>query len=1267
MTETVQPSVETAPPHPFALLLPSLMGMVQNLIHMLPPGSVVQALQARQLLQQMGNATQVMGLHGCSRLMQSMQAPLALYAENGQALADKTGELLQLAARDLQAFWHACGQDQAPSSQDLFASYRALSKLGGKDTAHPCDLWDQHWEAPLLPAPEAVPALSPSPQLRTQLDQHVLALLRTHNPAFCTTLKELCLGLAVHAAQSSQNSQSAHWQLAAAWLEGLEYGLLEPDLYAKRMASRLLAYYASFAKDGTAAPAGMVRELLFFASQACITARQRRQELPALLASVQTQCESATTSAPSFAEVNAAADEPMAAAPGATEVPADTQPHAPVPGVLPVGRPALAPALPEFEAAPEILPAAHLVQGLASTSQMEPDHDFLQQAQSLSDQLEAAMAHWLGDADAALEPSAPAHAEALSRLAWSTGCTEIAGLSHLLQRCLDRMGTDSSLLQRTTCLHAVEEIRRLLHQFAAGFMRRPHPQVMQALQQLFVQLPELQAPPPPSAQTAAPEDVPPADAAQDSEPTAPGALASAQAPEPNVERGTAPPAPAPAPASTPAPAPVLDAMHFSIFEEEMLAVWPQLQVALKTWMQAPQDAQARQHLLRHLHTLKGSARLAGAMAWASQVHALEGLALEVALHDGPRGPASLQQPLEALRIAFVALQQEMAERLPDRKPGQLGADLLATVTRHAQALWGTQEAGHQALQAGQLSLQEIASGLQQLRMQIKDCAAWADTLMLHGDAELPYEWHEELHALVHALNDCTDDLGTAQQQLQHGMADASQALQTHGGHLRALQHTLLYARLRPLSHIQERLSSCVQLAAQDTGKTVDMLWQGIDTLMESEVQQALVPALEHLLRNSVAHGIEDAPTRQAAGKAASGKILIRLHNTEQQQVLSLLDDGAGLHLQAIRDKALALGLINAEDAVDNARAAELIQHPGLSTARMVTELAGRGIGMDVVADTIASLGGTLKITSTAGKGCRFDISLPAPPHVEQVLALRAGSWRVALLARSLEAVRRIPADAADQALSQGVLQDDVSGPLPLYWAGAVWQQSRHSLEPPLDGMRQLLIVRSDTSRWGVLVDEVLGTQEVTLQPPSDLKVPIPGLLGTAVQPTGQVLQVYEASAVLTAHEQRLLTVQEDLPPAPATAEPVRPLVLVADDSLSVRRLAQHLLQSQGYRVTTAADGLEALQALEAADEAPSLLIADIEMPDMDGMELLRRVRADSRWKQLPVVMLTAHSAGPVSQKAIDLGAQAFLTKPYSPSELLAQVRRYGLIGSVAAA
>ena len=333
----------------------------------------------------------------------------------------------------------------------------------------------------------------------------------------------------------------------------------------------------------------------------------------------------------------------------------------------------------------------------------------------------------------------------------------------------------------------------------------------------------------------------------------------------------------------------LEPVRFAVFEEEVLAVWPALQTALHQWMERPaEQGTPRRTLLRSLHTLKGSARLAGAAAWASQVHALEDLALLAQPNDGPLGPSALQQPLEVLRIAFVALQQELAARHPERSLQHWGASPIDTVGRHAQALWGTHEQTQQSVADNHQMLAEMESCLQRLRAQLKDCAAWADTLVLHGDMDLSYEWHEELHDLIRGLSDGVDDIGTVQRQLQHGLATADTALTTQAGHLRALQHTLLYARLTPLAQLHERLLATVQLAASDTGKPTQLLLEGGDQLLERNVADQLAPALEHLLRNCVDHGIEPATRRQAAGKPAAGQITVRLHTQGPVQTLSLI-------------------------------------------------------------------------------------------------------------------------------------------------------------------------------------------------------------------------------------------------------------------------------------------------------------------------------------------------------------------------------------------
>lgn len=910
----------------------------------------------------------------------------------------------------------------------------------------------------------------------------------------------------------------------------------------------------------------------------------------------------------------------------------------------------------------------------------------------------------------ALNPAANAAqlADSLTRSAWTAGCADISTLAHTLQRTLERLAPlaeEATLAQRQICLHAAEEIRRLLHQFAAGFFRRPHPQIVQPLHDLLAQLPESS----PAPATGLADDTDPTHARDDS--TEPDSNGSTIASPPPAQ-----PDPVAAALARVAPPAAVNPAHFAIFEEEFRATWPQLQAALRQWMSeyatrpprgtspmraavAPSTTdnatamaatgstsgqaaivQARQTLLRHLHTLKGSARLTGALPWAAQAHALEDLALSVLPHDDP---GELEQPVQALRVAFSALQQEMANRHPDNTANRRPLD---TVSLHAQTLWHTHTRARTALQVCSATLTEMDASLRRLREQLGDCAAWSDALSAQG--ELAPDVQDVLSDTLRALSAATDDIATIHHQVRHGTAQAGSTLHVQGEHLRALQHTLVHARLVPLSHLEHRLQGTLRLACADTGKPVKLTLEGRDTLMDRDTAEALVPALEHLLRNCVDHGIEPARQRATEGKPPLGHITISLHTHGTRQALAVRDDGAGLNLPRIRARAISLGLLPDGDetaALSPQQAAQLIQHPGLSTALKLTEMSGRGIGMDAVRARVRDVGGQLFIHSETGQGCRFAIVLPAPPQVEQVLCMRAGNWRVAVPARGVEGMHHIPVETARAALERGLLPDDTRGPMPLYWAGAIWQQSSRSQEALPGSTVPVLTLRSDTGRWGLVVDEVLDTQEVVLHPPVDIATPVAGLLGTAAQPTGEVLQVYEPTRVITAHETRLAhparhSMANAAPSIAAAAPegesataahaddtvtdsdddaPSPPLVMLVDDSLSVRRIAQHLLQSHGWQVLAVPSGEDALQQLDAlAAQPPALLLVDIEMPGINGLELLERVRADARWRQIPVVMLTAHEPGPVSQRALDIGAQAYLTKPYSPPELLAQVRRY---------
>ena len=1218
-----------APPpfDPRELVLPSVLAMLADVatqlehptaqtVHLL--AQIAQALDSVHLL---APAKLVRSLEQACQLPRPAPAPERHASSTTLPTTDTAQHLpalRQLAYSDLLRYLEAIAHQQPADTAQLFDSYRALVRLSGKDSAHPADLWEQrpdHAALAELPAEitNRYPTLVPCDAVRAELDQAVLAWVKAPAPGHAATLCHISLGLA-HSAPTP--ALRCAWQLVAGWWDAQAAALLPPDIYAKRLAARVLMLYGQQLKGASAATTPLLDELRFFCAQGV----QKLQHAP-------------LDSAPIFSAICLVYELIPAPTAPQKEAAAEQAPPAPAPTALPE------PAPPPGHAAPvlELQPLATLTQGLAGQPQTPAKASAITPAQTLVHALNTALsdgrdpgpaceaaggtannaeAKAEGDADTDARTSAAQ----LTRYAWEQGWAEIAMLAHLIERITQRAPTPWPAALRTTCQHGTTEIERLLQQLAQGHTRRAQAQIVQALEHAVQQLP---------APAAVHES---AEASESEAATAENTTDKQENNQNPIEEERN----------------QLQTLHFSVLEEEMQAQWPQLQAALHSW---PPGSACPPALLRALHTLKGSARLAGAAAWARQVHALETLAF--APHSSPE---ALAEPIEALRLGFAALQQEMALHAPQAPSQQ---QPLETLQRHTQALWISHTQAQEATAQSQSAITEMAASLQRLHTLVQDCKVWANTLMVYGDMELSYEWHSELQDLLAGLLSATDDLGTVQQQLQHHHQESTHALATQTGYLQGLQHSLLYASLQPLGHIQERLAECLRLAEHDCQRQADLHLEGEAILLEKTTLQALAPALEHLLRNSLAHGIEAPAQRRAAGKPAHGQITLALREANGQHILTLSDDGAGLDLNAIGRQAARLGLWQGAEPPTAEQAAQLIVHPQLSTAAALSETAGRGIGMDAVQAQIQALGGQLHIASRTGQGCTTTITLPAPPAVLPIQVLRAGSWQVALPSQWIEGVLRIPLSLAEEGLQRGMLHGDPRGPLPLFWAGALWQQSACSQLPPLDGHVHILIVRSPTQRWGLWVDSLQPTQEVLLQPPTGLTTPIAGLLGTASLPSGQVVPVYEPAPVIAAHENR----QHSAHPAPLAhpeamaEEPQRPLVMLVDDSISVRRLAQHLLISHGWQVETAADGLAALQRLHEGLQ-PSVMLVDIEMPGMNGLELLRRLRQEPRWQQLSVVMLTAHEAGPVSQQALDMGAQAYLTKPYSPQQLLAQVKRY---------
>ena len=572
------------------------------------------------------------------------------------------------------------------------------------------------------------------------------------------------------------------------------------------------------------------------------------------------------------------------------------------------------------------------------------------------------------------------------------------------------------------------------------------------------------------------------------------------------------------------------------------------------------------------------------------------------------------------------------------------------------------------------SLGDLTDNLERLRQQLRDIEFQAETQMISRQeaAKAAHEVFDPLESdrftrfqeLTRMMAESVNDVATVQRTLQRTLETTEDELAAQARLTRDLQDDLLRTRMVEFESQSDRLYRVVRQAAKETGKQVRLDIIGGSIEIDRGVLDRMTPAFEHLLRNCVTHGIESPEVRTAAGKDAAGSIVVVLRQEGNEVGVEFRDDGAGLNLQRIRDKAEKTGLVAPGSEHTDGELANLIFMPGFSTAETVTELAGRGVGMDVVRSEVNAMGGRIETATAPGQGTSFTLVLPLTTAVTQVVMLRCGNSVVAVPATLIEIVRRLSADEIEQAYRSGsyTLADRS---MLFFWFGALLQQAPLSQET--GRTRPVVVVRSAQQRVALHIDEVLGTQEVVVKNLGPQLSRLPGLAGMTLLASGAVALIYNPVALATlygdaarAATQAALQAphQQDLKPARAVdaGQQAAPVVLVVDDSLTVRRVTQRLLTREGFRVVLAKDGIEALERL--AEERPHVVLSDIEMPRMDGFDLARNIRGDVRLRDLPIIMITSRIAQKHRDYAAELGVDHYLGKPYSEEDLLALIGRY---------
>ena len=804
-------------------------------------------------------------------------------------------------------------------------------------------------------------------------------------------------------------------------------------------------------------------------------------------------------------------------------------------------------------------------------------------------------------------------------------------------------------------------------------------------------------------------------------------------------------------------APVVESMAMpdheilDFFLEESDEIFAAIEQSLSALLDAPADRQHIGLLLRHLHTLKGGARLAELVEIGDFAHNWESV-LETVQESGAsptrsfwqdqldtlsqlssllqrlhRGGAEQAEPFVPLHAEPEVANLPEVELMPAPEPAQRAQELIeraesvlrpdglgkaippAMAVRHlSDAQKAPQEmvrvpaellerlvnlAGETSIARGrveqgvlsfQQSLEDMGATIQRLSEQLRRMDTELDAQIKASYSReveqakyedfdpLEMDRYSSLNQLSRSLAESSSDLLDITDTLQEKMRDAETLLLQQSRINTELQEGLMRTRMVTFSRLVPRLRRIVRQTGQEVGKLVDLEVINPEGEMDRSLMERMVAPLEHMLRNAVDHGVEARQKRLALGKPEEGRITLVLAREGSEVVLKLSDDGGGIDVQAVRQKARERGLMLEDADLSDHDVMQFIFHSGFSTAQTVTQISGRGVGMDVVQSEIKQMGGTVDIQSEPGRGTIFTVRLPFTVSVNRALMVRVGDDVYAVPLQQVEGIVRVSTDDLEQ--YYGAQSN------PFHYAGTSYHlhymgefvlgKLQPNVTPGQSLPLPVLLVRGgDQRRFALQVDALLGSREVVVKSVGAQLSSVAGISGATILGDGSVVIILDLQALLrsTAFIQgaarRVLDQkqhQEDTTSTPVAEVDHRTrLVMVVDDSVTVRKVMSRLLERHGYDVVVAKDGVDAISQLE--DVTPDIMLLDIEMPRMDGFEVASLVRHNARLERMPIVMITSRTGEKHRERAYSIGVDAYMGKPFVEQNLLDTVRE--LLGS----
>ncbi len=508
-----------------------------------------------------------------------------------------------------------------------------------------------------------------------------------------------------------------------------------------------------------------------------------------------------------------------------------------------------------------------------------------------------------------------------------------------------------------------------------------------------------------------------------------------------------------------------------------------------------------------------------------------------------------------------------------------------------------------------------------------------------------------MQQLSRALAESVNDLNNLREMLGNLNRESETLLLQQSRVSNTLQEGLMRSRMVQFGGLMPRMRRIVRQASQEVGKWAKLRVEGAGVEMDTTVIDRMLPALEHVLRNAVAHGIEPPEARRSLGKEETGIISLDLSRDGPDVVIRVSDDGAGIDVEAIRRKAIERGMLRADAQLKNEDIVQLILESGISTAARVTQLAGRGVGMDVVVSEVKQLGGSMQIETERGKGTIFTLRLPFTLAINRALLVQMGEDLFAIPLANVIGIARMNREEVERFQKGETPYYEYAGSRYTYRQLSALISGQVAPLAPDEDRIPVLMVRSGENYTALHVDVVLGSRDVVVKSLGRQMSSVRGLYGATILADGRVVLILDVGALVhrgvvkeAAEVHEVAAVQDAGGP---------PTVLVVDDSITIRKVTSRLLERHDMKAMTARDGVDALAVMQEA--LPDVVLLDIEMPRMDGYDLAAHMRADDQLKRIPIVMITSRTGEKHRQRAMDLGVDRYLGKPYQEAELVATI------------